>query len=277
MDNIGTILVTGASSGIGAHCARALKRDGWRVFATARREKDIETLRNEGIECFYLDYTQSDSIRSCLSAVLSRTGGTLDALFNNGAYAQAGAVEDLPTEALRAQFEANFFGWHDLTRQVVPVMRAQGHGRLVHCSSVLGFLPVQFRGAYAASKYALEGLLLCMRLELHGTGIHLSLIEPGPVVSNIATNGLPWFRKYIDIENSPHRTAYEYQLSRLRSGGSKSYFKPGPEAVYTVLRHALTRHNPRPHYVVTVPAKVGMVLKRFLPASLFYRLLTGRG
>jgi NAD(P)-dependent dehydrogenase (short-subunit alcohol dehydrogenase family) len=273
----GTILVTGASSGIGAYCVRALRRDGWRVFATARKDDDIKALQDEGFDCHYLDYAEPESIRTCLSAVLEQTGGTLDALFNNGAYAQAGAVEDLPVEALRAQFDANFFGWHDLTRQIVPVMRAQGRGRIVHCSSVLGYMPVQFRGAYAASKHALEGLMLCMRLELHGSGIHVSLIEPGPVISKIASNGLPWFQKYIDVENSPHRKAYQYQLARLSAGGSKSRFKPGPEAVYEKLNHALTRHNPKPHYVVTVQAHVGMLMKRFLPSRLVYRLLTGRG
>lgn len=273
----GTILVTGASSGIGAYCARALKRDGWRVFATARQDADLRTLEEDGIESLYLDYSEPESINACLAAVLERTGGKLDALFNNGGYAQAGAVEDLPVEALRAQFDANFFGWHDLTRQVVPVMRAQGHGRIIHCSSVLGYMPVQFRGAYSASKHALEGLMLCLRLELHGSGIHLSLIEPGPIVSKIATNGLPWFLKYIDSENSPHREAYQYQLERLSTGGTKSRFKLGPDAVYAVLRQALLRHNPRPHYMVTLPARAGMLMKRFLPARLFYRLLAGRG
>lgn len=277
MAGSGTILITGASSGIGAYCARALKRDGWRVFATARRQEDLRALEADGIESFYLDYTQPESIHACVAAVLARTGGKLDALFNNGAYAQAGAVEDLPVEALRAQFDANFFGWHDLTRQLVPVMRAQGRGRIIHCSSVLGYLPVRFRGAYCASKHALEGLMLCLLLELRGSGIHLSLIEAGPVVSKIATNGLPWFLKYIDFRNSAHRQAYEYQLERLRSGGTKSRFKLGPEAVYSVLRDALTRHNPRPHYVVTLPAKAGLLMKRFLPARLFYRLLAGRG
>ena len=168
-----TIIVTGASSGIGAYCARALKRDGWRVFATARKAGDLRQLEEHGIEAFYLDYREAESIEALVEAVLDRTGGTLDALYNNGAHAQAGAVEDLPMHALREQFEANFFGWHDLTRRIVPVMRRQGHGRIVHCSSILGLVPVKFRGAYAASKHAIEGLMLCQRAELdlpHGAG-----------------------------------------------------------------------------------------------------------
>ncbi|TGS11599.1 SDR family oxidoreductase [Mesorhizobium sp. M2E.F.Ca.ET.209.01.1.1] len=271
-----TVIVTGASSGIGAYCARALKAEGWRVFATARKPDDIAALEADGLEAFYLDYREPESIAALVERVLERTGGTLDALFNNGAYAQPGAVEDLPVAALREQFEANFFGWHDLTRRVMPVMRRQGHGRLVHCSSILGLAPVRFRGAYSASKHAIEGLMLCMRQELEGSGIHLSLIEPGPVTSKIASNGLPWFLKNIDVENSVHRADYQAQLARLQAGGSVSKFKPGPEIVHKALRHALLSQRPRPHYVVTVPARIGAVLKRILPASMLYRMLAGR-
>ncbi|PLP59821.1 short-chain dehydrogenase [Mesorhizobium loti] len=271
-----TIIVTGASSGIGAYCARALKADGWRVFATARKPGDIATLEADGIETFYLDYRDPGSIEALVETVLERTGGQLDALYNNGAYAQPGAVEDLPVEALREQFEANLFGWHDLTRRIVPVMRAQGHGRLVHCSSILGLTPVPFRGAYAASKHALEGLMLCLRQELEGSGVHVSLIEPGPIVSKFASNGLPWFLKHIDHQNSVHRTAYQAQLQRLEQGGTRSPYKLGPEAVYAVLTHALLSQRPRPHYVVTMPARIGVVLKRLLPASMLYRILAKR-
>ena len=271
-----TIIVTGASSGIGAYCARALKAEGWRVFATARKPADIAALETDGIEAFYLDYREPESIEALVAAVLERTGGRLDALFNNGAYAQPGAVEDLSVAALREQFEANVFGWHDLTRRIVPVMRRQGYGRLVHCSSILGLTPLPFRGAYSASKHALEGLMLCMHQELQDSGIHVCLIEPGPVTSKIASNGLLWFLKNIDHENSVHRVAYEAQLDRLRAGGSISRLKPGPEVVQVALRHALLSRRPRPHYVVTVPARIGVILKRILPASMLYRLLAKR-
>ena len=268
-----TIIVTGASSGIGAYCARALKDDGWRVFATARRPEDIAALESDGIEAFYMDYRKPDSIAALVDAVLERTGGRLDALYNNGAHAQPGAVEDLPVEALRQQMEANLFGWHDLTRRIVPVMRRQGHGRIVNCSSILGLTPVKWRGAYVASKHALEGLMLCLRAELAGSGIHVSLIEPGPIESRIAPNGLAWFLANIDHENSVHRDAYQAQLARMRGGGSTSRLKLKPVAVYRVLRHALLSQRPRPHYVVTLPARVGVILKRLLPASLLYRIL----
>ncbi|RWC28958.1 MAG: SDR family oxidoreductase [Mesorhizobium sp.] len=271
-----SIIVTGASSGIGAYCARALKAEGWRVFATARKPQDIAALEADGIEAFYLDYCEPDSIATLVTAVLDRTGGRLDALFNNGAYAQPGAVEDLPVAALKHQFEANFFGWHDLTGRLVPVMRRQGHGRIVHCSSILGLVPVRFRGAYSASKHALEALMLCQRQELAGSGVHVSLIEPGPVKSKIASNGLPWFLSNIDHENSVHRADYAAQLERLRAGGSQSALKPGPEVVHAALRHALLSRRPRPHYVVTVPARIGAALKRILPASMLYRLMAKR-
>jgi len=169
--------------------------------------------------------------------------------------------------------EANLFGWHDLTRRIVPVMRRQGHGRIVNCSSILGLTPVKWRGAYVASKHALEGLMLCLRAELAGSGIHVSLIEPGPIESRIAPNGLAWFLANIDHENSVHRDAYQAQLARMRGGGSKSRLKLKPVAVYRVLRHALLSQRPRPHYVVTLPARVGVILKRLLPASLLYRIL----
>lgn len=267
-----SIVVTGASSGIGAHCARALKADGWRVFATARKPDDIAALEAEGIEAFFLDYRDPQSIEALVASVLERTGGRLDALYNNGAHAQAGAVEDLPVEALREQFEANVFGWHDLTRRVVPVMRAQGQGRIVNCSSILGLLPARYRGAYCASKHALEGLTLSLRMELAGTGIHVSLIEPGPVESTLHENGMDWFSGRIDQAGSVHSAAYEAQMQHIHSRAMRKR-RSGPQAVYVALRHALLSQHPRPHYVVTMPALIGVLLKRLLPSGLLYRIL----
>jgi len=275
MDRKRTILVTGASSGIGAYCARALRQKGWRVFATARKAEDAAALEAEGIEAFQLDYSDPRSIADLADAVLARTGGRLDALYNNGAYAQAGAVEDLPVEALRQQFEANLFGWHDLTRRFIPAMRQQGHGRIVNCSSILGLVPMKYRGAYAASKYALEGLTLCLRMELEGSGIHVSLIEPGSVDTGIAKNGLSWFERYIDSEHSVHRNAYRAEMERLK-GGKKARLGVTPAAVFKVLLHALESPRPRPHYRVTLPAKIGAIMKRVLPAAILYRVLASR-
>jgi NAD(P)-dependent dehydrogenase (short-subunit alcohol dehydrogenase family) len=268
-----TIIVTGCSSGIGAYCARALKADGWRVFATVRKEEDVAALETDGIETLIMDYTRADTIYRLVETVAERTGGRIDALFNNGAHGQPGAVEDLTTDMLRQQFEANFFGWHELTRQVIPIMRAQGHGRIVNCSSILGIVPYRYRGAYTASKYALEGLTVTLRMELQGSGIGVSLIEPGPIESRFTANALAKINEHIDLEASAHATEYRRQLRRLDGSGPVNRHRLGPDAVYAVLRHALDAPRPRPHYLVTRPAKQGALLKRLLPASLFYRLL----
>lgn len=273
MDQRPSIIVTGASSGIGAHSARALTADGWRVFATVRRAEDRVPLEADGIETFLMDYTDTASIHALVDAVLERTGGRLDALYNNGAYGQPGAVEDLPTDVLRLQFETNFFGWHELTRRVIPVMRAHGSGRIVNCSSILGLVPYKWRGAYNASKYALEGLTVTMMMELRGSGIHVSLIEPGPIRSRFMANALKAVEAHIDIANTVHVTEYQRQIERLRGELAGARGKLGPEAVYEVLRHALTSPAPKPHYIVTKPAKRGVLLKRLLPSGLFYRIL----
>lgn len=268
-----SIIVTGCSSGIGAFCARALHDDGWRVFATVRKAQDLEPLRQIGIETLLMDYTDAASITALVETVRQRTGDRIDALFNNGAYGQPGAVEDLSTEVLRRQFETNFFGWHELTRQIIPVMRKRGRGRIVQCSSILGLIPFRFRGAYTASKFALEGLSLTLRMELEGSGIHVSLIEPGAIASRFTANALTHIEQNIDLKGSVHADDYEKQLARLSGTGPVNRHKLGPDAVYKVLAHALTARRPRPHYLVTTPAKQGTFLKRLMPADLFYRLM----
>ncbi len=267
------IIVTGCSTGIGAHCAGALHHDGWRVFATVRRTQDMAQLEALGIEALLMDYTRPETIAALVDEVASRTDGRIDALFNNGAYGQAGAVEDISVEVLRQQFETNVFGWHDLTCRVIPFMRRRGQGRIIHCSSILGLVPYRYRGAYTASKFALEGLGITLRMELEGSGIHVSLIEPGPIASNFTSTALRHIRANIDLESSFHAEEYRKQLARLDGSGPVNKHKLGPEAVYKELRHALTARRPKPHYIITVPAKQGVLLKRLLPASLFYRLL----
>lgn len=271
-----TILITGCSSGIGAYCARALKADGWTVFATARQISDIEALKADGLSAHYLDYREPESISALVEAVLNETGGTLDALFNNGAYALPGAVEDLPIAGLREQFDANFFGWHELTQHLVPVMRKQGHGRIVHCSSILGLVPMKWRGAYVSSKFALEGLMLVQRMELEDAGIHVSLIEPGPIATRFTYNALKQVEKHIDVENSVHREEYRRLIARLSGGGTKSKFKLGPDAVYEVLKDALENPRPKPHYLVTRPAKITVFARRFLSGRALYRMLASQ-
>ena len=207
-----------------------------------------------GIEALLMDYTEPDTIAALADTVLARTAGRIDALFNNGAYGQAGAVEDLPVEALRQQFETNLFGWHDLTCRIIPAMRRQGHGRIVQCSSILGIVPYRWRGAYNASKFALEGLSLTLRMELAGTGIHVSLIEPGPIASRFTANAIPHIERHIDLEHSVHAEEYRRQLRRLRGEAKPSPGKLGPDAVYQVLRHALNARAPRPHRAIRAMA-----------------------
>lgn len=268
-----SILITGCSSGIGAHCARRLHDEGWQVIATARKPADLERLRSDGLAAVHMDYALSDTIEAAFALAMELTGGRLDALFNNGAHAQPGAVEDVPVDALRFQFEANLFGWHHLTRRVVPVMREQGAGRIVNNASVLGFVPMPLRGAYTASKYALEGLTLTLRQELAGTGIHVSLIEPGPVPSRLAANSVPFIERFIDVEGSVHADVYRARLARLREGGTPTDGGRALEWCYKALRAALTDPRPSAHYHVTPQTRLAAAGKRLLPVGLFYRLL----
>ena len=260
-----SVLVTGCSSGIGAAAARALSARGWRVFATARQADDVARLKAEGLESLILDLDDSASIRAAVAAVLERTGGRLDALFNNGGFGQVGAVEDLTRDALRAQFETNLFGWVELTNLLIPVMRRQGHGRIVMNSSVLGYAAFAYRGAYNAVKFAVEGLSDTLRHELHGTGIDVALIEPGPITSRFRQNCVPHFERHIDWQHSVHRAQYEAQRARLDKPGPAAPFTLGPEAVVDKLVHALESPFPRARYPVTVPAVAFWWLKRWLP------------
>jgi NAD(P)-dependent dehydrogenase (short-subunit alcohol dehydrogenase family) len=259
-----TVLITGCSSGIGLASAREMKARGWRVFATARKPEDIARLRGEDFDSFYLDYAEPESIEAAVSEVLAATGGRLDALFNNGAYGQPGAVEDLRREVLRAQFEAGFFGWHDLTQRVIQVMRQQGHGRIVFCSSVLGLISAPYRGAYCATKFAVEALADALRMELAGTGINVVLIEPGPIASRFLEHALEAYRRNIDLVASPHAEIYQTRIARLEEGGDQT-FKLGPEAVALKLVRALESRRPKPRYYVTVPTYVAALLRRVLP------------
>ena len=268
-----SILITGCSSGIGYCVARGLAARGYRVFATTRKAADAERLRVEGLESLHLDLSDSGSIAAAVDEVLSRTGGRLDALFNNGAYGQPGAVEDLSREVLRVQFETNLFGWHELTNRVLPVMRRQGYGRILHNSSVLGFVALPFRGAYNASKYALEGLADTLRLELRGTGIHVALIEPGPITSRFRANAFTAYQRHINPETSVHRDRYRQMEQRLTTDGPVVPFTLPPEAVLKKVIQALESRRPRARYYVTFPTYLFAFLKRVLTQRALDRVL----
>ena len=262
-----SILITGCSTGIGWTCALGMKQRGWRVFATARKPEDLARLAAEGVEAIYLDYAEPSSVTACAAEVARRTGGKLDALFNNGAFGQPGAVEDLTREVLEQQFACNVFGWHQLTRECLALMRANGGGRIVQCSSVLGLVALKWRGAYNASKFAIEALADTLRLELRGSGIFVSLIEPGPITSKFVETSLRNFEKNIDEASSHYKNAYMKQRARLGRGGSARY-KLGPEAVLERLVHAV--ESPRPHsrYYVTRPTHYMAIARRILPQQL---------
>ncbi len=271
-----SILITGCSTGIGYDAAHALAKRGWRVFATCRQETDCARLRDEGLKSLRLDYEDESSIAEAVDQILARTDGTLDALFNNGAYAIPGAVEDLPRDALRAIFEANLFGWQDLTNRLIPVMRRQGHGRIVQCSSVLGFVPMQWRGAYVATKYALEGLSDVMRMELRNTGIHVALIEPGPIATDFRRNARKQFERWIRWEDSALANLYRDKLLKrlYDDSGKKDRFELPPSAVTRKVIHALEASRPHARYFVTVPTYGANLIRRILPTRLSDMILS---
>ncbi len=268
-----SLLITGCSSGIGHAAAHAMAARGWRVFATARKEADVARLKEEGLEALALDLDSSASIEAAVAEVAERTGGRLTALFNNGAYGQPGAVEDLSRETLRQQLETNLLGTHELTTRVLPMMRAQGHGRIVQNSSVLGFAALPYRGAYICSKFALEGLTDTLRQELAGSGIHVSLIQPGPITSRFRENAHRAFQAHIDTQRSAHAETYRQVEARLASTEGKAPFTLGPEAVVAKLIHALEHPRPRPRYAVTLPTHLFAALKRVLSTQGMDRVL----
>ncbi len=270
-----TILITGCSSGIGLASARTLKARGWRVLATARKPEDLQRLeKEEGVEALHIELADAASVAACAQEALKRTDGKLYALFNNAGLGQVGAVEDLSADFLRRQLEINVIGLHELTRRILKAMRANGEGRIVQCSSVLGIVSGPYRGAYCASKFALEALSDALRLELRNTDIRVSLIEPGPIHSRFVASALANFRATIDIDGSPHREAYLARLAAMEAGG-RTTFKLPPEAVAAKLVHAVESRRPKARYFVTTPTYLAAFLKRVLPTALLDRFLLG--
>ncbi|WP_347312438.1 SDR family NAD(P)-dependent oxidoreductase [Defluviimonas sp. SAOS-178_SWC] len=261
-----SILITGCSSGIGYDAAHELARRGWRVFATCRKPTDCDRLGAEGLESFPLDYEDETSIATAVEDVLTRTGGTLDALFNNGAYAIPAPLEDVSRDAMRTIFEANLIGWHDLTNRVIPAMRAQGGGRIVNCSSVLGLVGMKWRGAYVATKFALEGMTDVLRMEMAGTGIKVCLLDPGPIDTDFRKNAIRQFEKWVDWERSARADEYRASLlDKLYKGSSKGPQWPA-SAVTKTLIAALDSPDPKPRYHITTPTRVMGIARRVLPS-----------
>lgn len=267
-----TILITGCSSGIGYDAAHGLHKAGWKVFATCRREEDCERLRGEGLTSFVLDVADPASIEAGFNEALARGRGRLDALYNNAAFACPGAVEDLPTGALREIFETNLFGLHELTTRAITVMRAQGtngEGRIVQCSSVLGLVGIRWRGAYVSTKFALEGLTDVLRREMRDTGIKIVTLNPGPIPTRIRQNSIPHFERWINWQSSPRREQYQNSLLKrlYEPSGKPDRFELPPSAVTAALLRALTAPNPRSHYYITNATNLSALIRRALPLS----------
>ncbi len=269
-----SILITGCSSGIGYDTAKFLHQMGWRVFAGCRQEKDVARLKAEGLQdALLMDVSDSNSIRSAFETVRTATGGSLDALFANAGYGQVGAVEDISRPALREQFETNVFGTWECVTQAMTIFRRQQHGRILVNSSILGFAAMPWRGAYNSSKFALEGMCDTLRHEVYGSGIHVSLVEPGPIATRFRDNALPKFEQYIDIDNSVHAASYRQQLKRLQTEGDAAPFTLSSPSCAVVCIRALTDKQPKARYRVTFPTVLFWHLKRLLPTCLFDRLL----
>lgn len=268
------VLITGASTGIGYDVAKRLKeRIGYRVFVTARKEGDIERLKKEGFfHVFKLDLADEENVESMAKQLLEQTDHDIYAVFHNGAYGQPGALEDITRSVLEQQFAANVFGWHQLTNLLIPAMRQKGEGRIIYNSSVLGIISLPFRGAYNASKYAIEGLADTLRLELADTHIKISLIEPGPIESCFRTNALAALSANVDMENSVHQEKYKGALARLQSEGNAP-FTLQPKSVYKKVVHALESQKPKARYPVTFPTYLFTYLKRCLPIAVLDKFL----
>jgi len=266
-----SVLITGCSSGIGLCLAHGLRSEGYRVFASARNINDVDKLKALGFESLLLDLSSSDSINEAISELYQKTD-SLYALINNGAYGQAGALEDISREALEKQFQANVFGWHELTNLVLPKMRKENVGRVIYISSILGFVAMPFRGAYVASKYATEGLVNTLRLELNDTNIKFSLVQPGPIESKFRANAYLAFQENVDSSKSNYKEQYNTMIQRLESEKNVQFTLP-PEAVLKCTLHALKSSSPKIHYRVTFPTKLFAFLGRILPSSWMDKIL----
>ena len=271
------VLITGCSSGIGLCAAHFLTAHGFQVIASARSAEDVAALTAAGLTAVQLDLNDEASIEAAVAETLQLTDGRLYGLFNNGAYGQPGALEDLPTAALREQFNTNLFGTHHLTRLVLPVMLAAGEGRIIQNSSILGLVAMPFRGAYNASKFALEGYTDTLRLELAGTGVQISLIEPGPIETQFRANSKTAFLNHIDTQHSRHQAGYQQTLARLQRPGPSSKFSLAPEACMAPLLDALTSKQAKIRYPVTRPTHIMSWLRRLLSARVLDRILLKAG
>lgn len=267
------VLVTGCSSGIGYCVAKGLRERGYQVFASARKDEDVKRLEQEGFKTLILDLADPESVQDAVYELMLRTNNELYAVFHNGAYGQAGALEDLSRTVLERQFATNVFGWHQLTAMLLPILRQRNEGRIIYNSSLLGFVAFPFRGAYNASKYAIEGLADTLRLELADTDIKVVLIEPGPISSRFRANALQSLHDHVNTSASVHRLKYQGAIRRLEKQGHAAPFTLPPEAVLERVIQALEAPHPKARYRVTVPSHVFWWARRLLPTRWLDKVL----
>jgi len=268
------IVITGCSSGIGLATAHYLKAKGIRVYPTARQLEDVRMLQDAGFEdAMQLDVTDAVQIAQVIEKVWQKEG-SIDVWFNNAGYGQPGALEDIRTEVLRAQFETNVFGLHECTRQIIPVMRKQGYGKIIQHSSVLGLISLFGRGGYNASKYAIEGLTDTLRLELAGTGIFPVLLNTGPITSDFRKNAMQKLRENVDISESVFRERYEKNLKAKKSDVP---FNEEADAVAEVVYRIIFANKPKPRYYITKASYILGYAKRLLSTAFLDRVLQKLG
>ncbi|MDG4649065.1 SDR family NAD(P)-dependent oxidoreductase [Roseibacterium sp. SDUM158017] len=260
-----SILITGCSSGIGLAAAEGLRGRGWRVIAACRRPEDVAARRAEGFDSVRIDHGDAECVDAGWAEAMEITGGRLDALFNNGGHGMSGAAEDVPREAMELVFHSNVFGVHQLTRRAIPVMLAQGSGRIVMHSSVVGYTTLKWRSAYVASKHAIEGLANTMRVELRGTGLHVSILNTGPVASGFRENSARLFERWIDADASRHAEFYRGKFMARRTSPRPDPFEGTAADVVARLVHAVEARRPRTRYYITAPAYAAAFLTRVLP------------
>jgi len=265
-----TILITGCSSGIGLETAIYLKSKGYQVFATARQPKDVEMLQKLHFDAFLLDVTKKETISNTIKQIVQRTNGTLDIVFNNAGFGQPGALEDISTEVLKEQFETNVFGLHEVTSQVLPIMKKQGYGKIIHHSSVLGLVSLKLRGAYNASKYAVEGLADTLRLELEDTNIDITVLNTGPVTSDFRKNAIIKTKENIDIEHSRFQKIYSKNLSAKKSDVP---FNLPAIAVAKKVEKIIISKNIKPRYYITKATYILGFAKRILSTATLDKIL----
>ena len=268
-----TVLITGCSSGIGLAAAMEMKTRGWSVWATARKPEDLEQLRGQGLHALELDMADPKSNEHAVHILREATGGSLKALVNNAGFGQPGALEDLSRDQMRQQFEVNVFGLQELTNRLLPDLTAEGDGRLVHVSSVVGRVALPFMGIYSASKFAVEAMADAQRVELDGTGVKVCLVEPGPIVTRFSVNAVDQGAEALLKVNSRFQDLYKQGLDERKNAGSTKPFALPPEAVAKKIAHALTSKRPRRRYKVTFPAYLGSVLSRAAPDALIDAIL----